>query len=249
MFTLYILYLHLMRTPSLPVIPASADPRALQANAPAARRDGQRSREQIIGVALRLFAEQGFANTSTRQISTAAGVNISQISYHFGDKAGLYRAAFTEPMGSPQDDIALFDKPEMTLKEALTGLYTGFIEPLKQSELVRQCVRLHMREMVEPTGLWLHEVDHGIRQHHTALVKVLSKHLGVKQADDEVHRVATAIVAQGVYMYVGRDVMEKITPQLIESPAALDVMRDRLVMYALALVKAEAQRRKKDSLS
>lgn len=233
-----------MRVAPSSLSPDSADLSDPQTSAPISRRDGQRSREQLISCALQLFAQQGFSNTSTRQISAAAGVNVAQISYHFGDKAGLYRAAFTEPMGSPKDDIELFDNPDMTLEEALAGLYRGFIEPLKQSELVRQCVRLHMREMVEPTGLWSHEVDHGIKPHHTALVKVLCRHLRVAQPDDDVHRLATAIVAQGVFLYVGRDVMEQITPQLIESHAALDVMHERLVMYALALVQAEAQRRK-----
>ncbi len=210
-----------------------------------ARRGGHSAREHILSVALQLFAEQGFANTTTRQISAAAGVNIAQISYHFGDKAGLYRTAFMEPMGSAKDDIVLFNGKHLSLREALTGLYTGFIEPLKNGELARQCVRLQMREMIEPTGLWSEEVDGGIKPHHAALVKVLARHLGLKAIDDEVHRLAMAIVAQGVFLYVGRDVMEQVTPQLMNSNDALNEMRDRLVMYALALVKAEAQRRKK----
>jgi TetR/AcrR family transcriptional regulator, regulator of cefoperazone and chloramphenicol sensitivity len=211
----------------------------------AGRRASNSAREHLISVALQLFAEQGFANTTTRQISAAAGVNIAQISYHFGDKAGLYRTAFMEPLGSAKDDIVLFNGKHLSLREALTGLYSGFIEPLKKGALVRQCVRLQMREMIEPTGLWSEEVDGGIKPHHAALVKVLARHLGLKAVDTEVHRLAMAIVAQGVFLYVGRDVMEQVTPQLMNSNDALDEMRDRLVMYALALVKAEAQRRKK----
>ena len=46
-----------------------------------------------------LFAQQGFAKTSTREIAEAAGTNIAAISYYFGDKAGLYRAVFFEPQG------------------------------------------------------------------------------------------------------------------------------------------------------
>src|SRR4051812_24113332 len=61
------------------------------------RSDGVQSRERLLLSAMRLFAEQGFARTSTREIALAAGTNIASISYYFGDKAGLYRAAFTEP--------------------------------------------------------------------------------------------------------------------------------------------------------
>jgi TetR/AcrR family transcriptional regulator, regulator of cefoperazone and chloramphenicol sensitivity len=214
----------------------------------ALRSDGQRSREQLMMVALRLFAEHGYEKTSTRQICSQAGVNIAQIAYHFGDKAGLYRAVFTEPMGSPAADIPLFSDPAFTLKQALQGLYSGFIEPLKQGDIVRTCVRLHMREMVEPTGLWSHEIDHGIKPYHAALVKVLMRHLKLKREDDDVCRLTFSIIALGVHLYVGRDVMERVTPQLMASDKAMDVMHERLVSFALAMVGAEKLRRKKKTV-
>ena len=209
----------------------------------APRADGEESRERLLYAALRLFAEKGFAKTSTRDIAQAAGVNIAAISYYFGDKAGLYRAVFTEPMGSAKDDIARFDGVALSLEQALHGLFSGFTEPLKQNELVRLCTRLHMREMVEPTGTWEHELGNGIVPHHAALAKVLARHLGLARVDDDVHRLVQSIVAMGVFLFVGRDVMEKIAPQLTASPAALDVLHTRLVMYAQAMVQAEGARR------
>ncbi len=208
---------------------------------------GEESRERLLHAAVACFAENGYSKTSTRAIALQAGVNIAAISYYFGDKAGLYRAAFTEPMGSPQDDIPLFEGQQLSIQEALGGLYSGFIEPLKQGEIARQCIRLHMREMVEPTDMWQHEVDHGIKPYHAALVKVLARHLGVARPDQDIHRLAQAIVALGVYMYVGRDVMEQIAPAMVASAKALDVTRERLVMFALAMVQAEQDRRKKNT--
>jgi TetR/AcrR family transcriptional regulator, regulator of cefoperazone and chloramphenicol sensitivity len=201
------------------------------------------SRQRLLNAALRCFAEHGFEKTSTRMIADAALANVAAIRYYFGDKAGIYRAAFMEPMGQPQDDIALFDDPKFTLEQALQGLYSGFIEPLKQGELVQLCTKLHMREMVEPTGLWQQEIDHGITPYHKALVKVLCRHLGITKEDDDVHRLALCIVAQAVFLYMGREVLQAVRPRLVSSPAALDVMGQRLTQYALALVQAEQQRR------
>lgn len=48
------------------------------------RIDGQETRTRLLDAALALFAEQGFAKTSTREIALAAQVNISAISYYFG---------------------------------------------------------------------------------------------------------------------------------------------------------------------
>lgn len=201
------------------------------------------SRQCLLHAALRCFAEHGFVKTTTRMIAEAAKANVASIRYYFGDKAGIYRAAFMEPMGQPQDDIELFDDPKLTLEQALQGLYSGFIEPLKQGELAQLCTKLHMREMVEPTGLWQQEIDHGIAPYHQALVKVLCRHLAITKEDDDVHRLAICIVAQAVFLYMGREVLQTVRPRLVENPAALDVMGQRLVQYALALVQAEQQRR------
>ncbi|MBS7808658.1 CerR family C-terminal domain-containing protein [Variovorax sp. PCZ-1] len=201
------------------------------------------SRQCLLHAALRCFAEHGFVKTTTRMIADSAKANVAAIRYYFGDKAGIYRAAFIEPMGQPQDDIELFDDPKLTLEQALQGLYSGFIEPLKQGELVQLCTKLHMREMVEPTGLWKEEIDHGIAPYHQALVKVLCRHLQITQEDDDVHRLAICIVAQAVFLYMGREVLQAVRPGLMDSTQALDVMGERLVQYATALVNAEQQRR------
>ena len=54
------------------------------------RAEGQRTRERIIEAALPLFAEHGFAGTSTRKVAGDAGVNVATLAYHFADKEGLY---------------------------------------------------------------------------------------------------------------------------------------------------------------
>jgi AcrR family transcriptional regulator len=201
-------------------------------------------RQKILLTALALFAELGFERTTVRQIAKKAEVNISAISYYFGDKVGLYQAAFIEPMGSPKDDIALFDSPDLTLEQALNGLFSGFVEPLKQNELAKLCTRLHMREMVEPTGLWQQEIDNGITPYHQALLVVLQRNLNLTQTDDDLHRLAMCIVAMGVHLFVGRDVIEKLYPQIANSNNALNITQQRLVMFAMSMVEAESARRK-----
>jgi TetR/AcrR family transcriptional regulator, regulator of cefoperazone and chloramphenicol sensitivity len=206
--------------------------------------DDAQPRQKILLTALELFAAQGFERTTVRQIANKAEVNISAISYYFGDKAGLYQCAFIEPMGSPKDDIALFNAAHLSLGQALNGLFSGFIEPLKQNKLVKLCIRLHMREMVEPTGLWQQEINDGITPHYLAMLSVLQRHLKLQQADDNLHRLAMSIVAMGVHLFVGRDVIEKVCPQITNSHAALNAMQQSLVMFAMSMIEAEAERRK-----
>ncbi len=201
------------------------------------------ARARLLRSGLRLFAQQGYAKTSTRELAEDAGVNVASISYYFGDKAGLYRAVFFEPMGSPQDDIARFGAPGLSLPQALAGLYASFLEPLKQGDTARLCMKLHFREMLEPTGLWEEEIAHGIRPMHEALLAVLCRHFGLAVPDDELQRLAVCITGLGVHMHVGYDVVQQLAPRLHEGTEALDLWAERLVSYALAMVDAERARR------
>jgi TetR/AcrR family transcriptional regulator, regulator of cefoperazone and chloramphenicol sensitivity len=208
----------------------------------ATRTDGAEARAHLLHTALRLFAEKGFANTSTRELAVAAGVNIAAISYYFGDKAGLYRAAYTEPMGCCSV-MGVLDASAVSLEEALRMMLSHIVEPMKQGDLVQLCTRLHFREMLEPTGLWAEEIDNGIRPAQLALVQVLCKHLDVRQPDDDVHRLAYSIVGLAIHLFVGRDIVQALQPQLLATPDAIDAYTERLLGYGLAMVASEKTRR------
>lgn len=201
------------------------------------------ARQRLLAVGLRLFAEHGYSKTSTRELADAARVNIASISYYFGDKAGLYRASFIEPMGEPEADIARYADPGLTLAQALRGFYASFLEPLKQGDVARHCMKLQFREMVEPTGLFDAHEACGIRPLHEALVQVLCRHLGLAESDHDVARLAICLAGLGVHMHVGRDITDQLEPGLNQDEGALDVWADRLVMFGLAMVQAEAGRR------
>lgn len=59
-------------------------------------RDAQRTREEILRVAARLFAESGYAATGLQQIADAAGVARATPSYFFRSKEGLWKAVLEE---------------------------------------------------------------------------------------------------------------------------------------------------------
>lgn len=212
-----------------------------------ARADNVAARERLLHSGLRLFAQQGFSKTSTRELAEDAGVNVASISYYFGDKAGLYRAVFMEPLAPIRSRLARIDEPDLGLEAALRRLYASFLEPLKQGDVARLCMKLRWRELLEPTGLWEEQLAVDIRPVHEALLGVLCRHFGVERPDDELRRLAVCICGLGVHMHVGHDVIDRLAPTLNHNAAALDAWRDRLVMYALAMVDAERRRRPEET--
>lgn len=212
-----------------------------QASSRAPRSDGADTRARLLLAALQLFSERGFAQTPVRAIAEAAGTNVAAIAYHFSDKAGLYTATFHELLGS-HALIPHFSAPGLGLEEALRRYFEGFLEPLKHDDLGRQSLRLHMRELLEPTHVWPEVIERECRAPHLALARVLCRHLGVGRMDAEVHALAFSIASLVMQMWTQRDALEAIAPQLAR-PAAVDAWARRLTGYALAMVQAETLRR------
>jgi AcrR family transcriptional regulator len=201
------------------------------------------ARCRLISAALRFFAEKGFEAATTREICEAAGTNLSSIRYYFGDKAGLYRAVFNRPIGETTCHATIATYLELPLAEALVGFFTEFLAPLKKSEEIRLVMKLYYREMIEPTECWQQEVDSEIKPQHEALVAVLKEHLNLPQIDADLQRLAFAIIGMAVYFYVGQEVVSTISPSVLNTPKAIDVLAERLACYALSMIDGEAQRR------
>ena len=71
------------------------------------------TKERILDTAEGLFMEHGFEATGLRQITTAAGVNLAAVHYHFGSKEELFQAVLTRRLDSMnQERVALLDELE-----------------------------------------------------------------------------------------------------------------------------------------
>src|SRR6476659_3960675 len=66
------------------------------------------TKTRILDAAEGLFMEHGFEATSLRSITTAAGVNLAAVNYHFGSKEELFQAVLTrrlDPMNQERIDL------------------------------------------------------------------------------------------------------------------------------------------------
>ena len=225
------------------MVPPPSRPTAPTGTTAAPGTEPDPARARLLRAGLRLFAHQGYAATSTRELAQAAGVNVAAISYYFGDKAGLYRAVFFEPLGEIADDIAAFSGAQLSIEDALRGFYAGFLEPLSQGEDGQLCVKLRMREMLEPTGLWDQEVNEGIKPMHEAMLVRLCRHLGLAAPDDDLHRLVICLTALGVHLHIGRDVTDAVAPQLNQAADAVQRWDDCLLRQGLAMIDHEQRRR------
>jgi AcrR family transcriptional regulator len=208
--------------------------------------DGHDARARLVLAGLRLFAQKGYEGATTREICEAADANISAIRYYFGDKAGLYRAAYNEPLGEKPCQVDIAALACLPLPEALSQFFKEFLEPLKMGEDINLLMKLRFREMTEPTGIWQQEIDGEIKPQHQALATLLKQHLKLAEIDMDLHRLTFAVIGMAIHFFVGQEVIISITPDMLNSAEAIDTLANRLAVFATAMVAAEAERRKQE---
>lgn len=97
------------------------------------------TKERILSAAERLFAEHGFAETSLREVTSRADVNLAAVNYHFGSKSNLINEVFRRRL----DDLSARRLEALRLSESeapgsLERVLAAFIEPALALSLDRQ---------------------------------------------------------------------------------------------------------------
>jgi AcrR family transcriptional regulator len=211
---------------------------------------GAAAREHLMAQATRIFAAKGFAGASTREICDAAGVNVAAIHYYFGDKEGLYRAVLARPLAEMMAGFGRFDDPALALEDALGMFLAPFLDMVACSDpddLEAHVMRLHLREMLEPTPAFREITAQIIVPVHNALTTVLARHCGLEQPDTDISRLSFAIVAMANDYCMSREFMQMLAPDVLAGADAPSRILECLVGYACALVEYEKARRAKSS--
>ena len=123
------------------------------------------TKERILDAAERLFAEQGFAGTSLRQITTEAEVNLAAVNYHFHSKESLVSAVLGRKMGPANARRSeLLDqvlREAGTSQPAIEELLRAFLQPIFEARAAGvelSCFPRLMARLASDSSDWAAEV-------------------------------------------------------------------------------------------
>lgn len=195
------------------------------------------TRENILNVSLEMFATQGFEKTSTRQIAKKADVNLCAIKYYFEDKLGLYKAVFYEPLKEYENkDLIEKLNNNNDLENALFLIFEHFINLLKGSEQVKYCIKIHMREILEPTGLLEEKIENEIIPFFNSLVNIIinTKKISKSQAQ----KISFSIFSMAIFLISHNHFINKISPELLINHNLIDDYHKDLVKWSLSIINS-----------
>jgi AcrR family transcriptional regulator len=183
------------------------------------------TRDAILDSAERLFAQQGFASTTIKQIGADAGVNAALLYYYFSDKTGLYHAVLSRLLSGLAADGMRRLRDVRDPRVAIRALVEGQVEML----LVRpQLPQLLVRELVD------HQAMHAqglITEHMAGLFGAVCDAIragqrgGQFRAELEPRYAAVSTISQVAYFFIARPAVGLLMGQ---GPGALpdDTMRE-----------------------
>ncbi len=204
----------------------------------------EETRWRLLQAAAEVFAEVGYHAATTREICRRAEVNLASIHYYYGDKAELYREVFRLPFLDECNLFATLDISKVSLQEALHSFYSWlFPAAAKEDPMQQLFMRLHAREKAEPSGILGDFMMQAFRPIHQKMQALLCHELGLKKPDAEVDRLTFGLIGLATVYFDNRAAVDSLAPHLIEGQKAQEMMTERLVGFAVALLESERKRR------
>jgi AcrR family transcriptional regulator len=159
------------------------------------RRDGLATRAQLLKEAVDVFAAHGYHKASVAEICRRAGANGAAINYHFGDKESLYVAVWRDLAGRMfkfSETIALTGSARTRLEMSIGALILQMSDEGQFGSLHR----LHLHEMINPTGL----IDGVVREYREPfrqkLLGIIRELVGPGLPDEAVSQCEISVISQ-----------------------------------------------------
>lgn len=206
---------------------------------------------RLLEAAGEVFAEMGFREATVRSICSRAGANVAAVSYHFGDKSGLYRAVMEHAGREVEARYPVVFARSGDARADLERFVRAFVMRALAEDTPAWHWKMMSREMIEPTGALDETVARVIRPTFEFLSGLVAAAvgLGAERADgmgrgigrrmgrddeDVLRPVAFAIVSQPLMHRYCRAVVERLHPGIRDE--AVSRRADEIVMTTMAMV-------------
>jgi len=211
---------------------------------------GDSTREKLLDVAGRVFADRGYYAATVRDICAQAGSNVAAVNYHFRDKLGLYtevlhrsiKASHVEAMRSAFDQEG---PPEKILRAVIRARLEGAC----RGDLAHQQLRILLHELTQPTPALkriLREVSQPI---YERMLKVVGALIRLPADSDTTRLCAHSIMGQIMLYALAGPLFERVWPEFGLTPERADRIAEHIANFSLAYLREVGGKRRSGASS
>lgn len=183
--------------------------------------------DRIKGAARRLFVQKGFAETTTRDIATAADCNVALVNYYFRSKQDLFAAIMIEHLrGFMQTLIPVVNDPSTTLTQKMERFADAYITMLQANPDVPIFILHEMRR--DPNAL-VQKVGIAPMLMESVLITQLKKALGRRKVDPL--QFFVNLMAMTVFPFIAKRLLQAASG--VDDPTFATMMEQRRTLIPL----------------
>lgn len=189
----------------------------------ASRQDGQATRQQILEIAGQVFAERGFANTTSKEICARSQANAAAVNYHFEGKDGLYTAVLLEAHQRIMslETLEALSTSELSGPDKLRRLIAELLGSLGSPRLAWPA-KVLARELLSPSPLLPAVLKMESFPKARAARRIIGELLGLPEDDPAVLRSALNIFSPCLFLLIAHDTLSTtVLPGLDTQPQPL----------------------------
>jgi len=193
------------------------------------------TRERLLDVATRLFAESGYKRVTVRAICHDAKANVAAVNYHFRDKLGLYTEVLNQAIAVMREatEAATRAAEGRTPPEQLRA----YIRVLSERILAHGCDswlhQLITREMSDPTVLISTLIDEGMRPRLELLSRIVASLTG-RAADDAAVMMCVCSIHSQIIMFRPSPISDEIRSRFNLPQYTPDLVAEHITAFTLA---------------
>lgn len=196
------------------------------------RRDGDVTRTHILEVAGQLFAERGFANTTSKQVCLQAKTNTAAVNYHFGSYQGLYMAVLQEVHQRllSLDYLNALADSALPARDKLAQFVESLIYDLLENRSWH--TRLWARELMTPSAYAVTAVQTYALPKFGVIHRLVAEVSGLALDSPALQRCVLSVMAPCMVLLVVSHELDTPLKPILQQPTAVLVEHIKIFMFA-----------------
>ncbi len=197
------------------------------------------TRDKLLDVAGRIFADRGYRSATIREISVAAGANIAAVNYHFGDKLGLYAEVVHQSMRMAELDAMQHALDQIaTPEEILRSVIQVRLRGICRRDRPDWYVHILMHEMAQPTPALQQMIRKVGRPLFERMLGLIGGMIGLPPSHEKTRLCTISVMGQILVYVFSLPLLTGVWPELKMTPAQVDRIASHIADFSLAYIQS-----------
>jgi len=196
------------------------------------------TRDKLLDVAGRIFADRGYRAATIREICVAAGANVAAVNYHFGDKLGLYTEVVRQSARLAEFQAAqtVIDR-DAPAEEVLRAVIRARLHSLFRGDRPDWSFRIMAHELAQPTPALRRLVNKAGQPLFHRMLELIGGMIGLPAEDESTRLCAVSLLGQIMVYALAGPLVTAIWPEFEMTPEQVERIADHIADFSLSYIQ------------